>query len=142
MFSVLFFYFIKHKTKTCGESTIAFLTCYYGLREYFFFFGFSYNTFLFFLFVFFSQNYLCRFYFFNIELVKNYSYNMWRKHCSFPRKLLWIATMFFPTCFFLFFFIFFFSNCLCQFYYLNIELFKNYNYKKIQIRLNYVGKTL
>jgi hypothetical protein len=44
--------------------------------------------------------------FFNIELVKNYSYNMWGKHCNFPRKLLWIATVFFPTWFFLFCYIF------------------------------------
>jgi hypothetical protein len=35
--------------------------------------------------------------FFNIELVKNYNYIMWGKHCNFPRKLLWIATMFFST---------------------------------------------
>jgi hypothetical protein len=38
--------------------------------------------------------------FFNIELVKNYSYNMWGKHCNFPRKLLWIATVFFLIWFF------------------------------------------
>ena len=42
--------------------------------------------------------------FFNIELVNNYSYNMRGKHCSFPRKLLWIATVFFPHGFFMFFF--------------------------------------
>jgi hypothetical protein len=41
--------------------------------------------------------------FFNIELVKNYSYNMWGKHCNFPRKLLLIATVFFPTWFFFLF---------------------------------------
>jgi hypothetical protein len=38
--------------------------------------------------------------FFNIELVKNYNYNMRGKHCNFPRKLLWIATVFFPVWFF------------------------------------------
>jgi len=43
--------------------------------------------------------------FFNIELVKNYSYNMWGKHCNFPRKLLWIVTVFFL--------IWFFSVLLC-----------------------------
>jgi hypothetical protein len=45
--------------------------------------------------------------FFNMELVKNYSYNMWGKHCNFPRKLLLIATVFFPTWFFLVFVMFF-----------------------------------
>jgi hypothetical protein len=42
--------------------------------------------------------------FFNIELVNNYSYNMRGKHCSFPRKLLWIATVCFSTWFFYIFF--------------------------------------
>ena len=42
---------------------------------------------------------------FNIELVKNYSYNKWENHCSFPRKLLWIASVFFPREFFLCFFL-------------------------------------
>ena len=45
--------------------------------------------------------------FFNIELVKNYNYNMWGKHCSFPHKLLRIATIFFPHGFFNFFLIIF-----------------------------------
>ena len=49
--------------------------------------------------------------FFNIELVKNYSYNIWRKHCSFPHKLLWIATVFFShMVFFLFFYKIIFVN--------------------------------
>jgi len=38
--------------------------------------------------------------FFNIELVKNYSYNMLGKHYNFFWKLLLIATVFFPTWFF------------------------------------------
>ena len=67
-------------------------------------------------------------FFFNIELIKNYSCNMWKKYCNFPHKLLWIATVFFPTWFFLFFYVFP-SNCLFQFYFLNIELVKNCNYK-------------
>jgi len=45
--------------------------------------------------------------FFNIELVKNYSYNMWGKHCNFSRKLLLIATVFFPAWFFSVFVMFF-----------------------------------
>ena len=45
--------------------------------------------------------------FFNIELIKNYSYNTWGKHCNFPRKLLLIATIFFLTWFFSVFFMFF-----------------------------------
>jgi len=43
--------------------------------------------------------------FFNIELVKNYSYNMWGKQCNFPCKLLWFATVFFLRWFFFCFFI-------------------------------------
>jgi hypothetical protein len=34
----------------------------------------------------------------------------------------------------------FFLNYLCQFYFFNIELVENYNYKSLQIRLNHVGK--
>jgi hypothetical protein len=66
--------------------------------------------------------------FFNIELVKNYSYNMWEKHCNFPLKLLWVAIVFFPTWFFSSFFcVFFFCNIfsqnyLCRFYFFNIKL--------------------
>ena len=52
-------------------------------------------------FLWFSQKLSFFILFFNIELVKNYSYNMWGKHCNFPQKLLLIATMFFPTLFFL-----------------------------------------
>jgi len=55
----------------------------------------------------FLQNYLFVILFFNIELVKNYSYNTWEKHCNFPWKLLLIATMFFLTWFFSVFVIFF-----------------------------------
>jgi len=46
--------------KIYGKNTITFLTCYCGLLQYFFF-------------VFF-QNYLYRFYFFNIELIKNLTF--------------------------------------------------------------------
>jgi hypothetical protein len=52
--------------------------------------------------------------FFNIELVKNYSYNMWEKHCNFPCKLLWIATVFFST--------WFFSVLLCFFLKLSLSI--------------------
>jgi hypothetical protein len=45
--------------------------------------------------------------FFNIELVKNYNYNMWGNHCNFPHKLLWIATVFFLIVFFFCFVVFF-----------------------------------
>jgi hypothetical protein len=55
----------------------------------------------------FLQNYLFFILFFNIELVKNYSYYMWGKHYNFPRKLLLIATMLFPTWFFFVFVMFF-----------------------------------
>jgi len=34
----------------------------------------------------------------------------------------------------------FFSNYPFQFYFFNIKLFVNYNYKSLQIRLNHVGK--
>jgi hypothetical protein len=60
-----------------------------------------------FFYLWFSQNHLFFILFFNIELVKNYSYNMWGKHYNFPRKLLWIATVFFPIWFFFCFVIFF-----------------------------------
>ena len=43
---------------------------------------------------------VCRFYFFNIELVENYNY-------SFPHKTLLIATVFLHMVFFLFFYDFF-----------------------------------
>jgi hypothetical protein len=46
---------------------------------------------------------------FNIELFKNYSYNMWGKHCNFPWKLLLIATMFFSTWFF---------SCFCYVFFI------------------------
>jgi hypothetical protein len=39
-----------------------------------------------------------------------------------------------------FFSLWFFQNYLCQFYFFNIELVENYNYKSLQIRLNHVGK--
>ena len=86
--------------------------------------------------VFFLQNYLYFILFFNIELVKNYSYNMWGNHYNFFWKLLSIATVFFPYGFFYNFF----SNYPFLFYFFNIELFVNYNYKSLQIRLNHVGK--
>jgi hypothetical protein len=57
---------------------------------------------------FFSPKLSFSIWFFNIELVKNYSYNMWGKHCTLHRKLLWIDTVFFPIkFFFLFFYVFF-----------------------------------
>jgi hypothetical protein len=34
--------------------------------------------------------------FFNIKLVANYNYNIWKKQCSFLHKLPWIATVFSP----------------------------------------------
>jgi hypothetical protein len=51
------------------------------------------------------------------------------KHCSFPHKTLWIATVF-PTWFFCVFFLcffvmFFFFNYLFWFYFFNIELVVN-----------------
>jgi hypothetical protein len=51
----------------------------------------------------FFQNFLCWFYFFNIELVENYNYNkakiMWEKHYSFPNKTLGLL-QYLPTRFF------------------------------------------
>jgi len=61
---------------------------------------------------------------------------MWGKHCRFSHKTLWIATVSLHTVFFSWFF----QNCFCQFYFFNIELVENYNYKSLQIRLNHVGK--
>jgi len=78
------------------------------------------------VFVFFNdffQNYLCQFYFVNIELVENYNY-------SFSHKTLWIATVFSYMVYFFHFFLFwffydFFQNFLCWFYFFNIELVEN-----------------
>ena len=84
---------------------------------------------------FFLQNYLFFILFFNIELVKNYSYNIWGKHCNFFLKItVDCYSVFSHMVFFLIFF------KLFQFYFFNIKLFVNYNYKSLQIRLNHVGK--
>ena len=61
---------------------------------------------------------------------------MWGKHCSFPHKILWIATVSLHMVFFLIIF----SKLSLSIYFFNIELFENYNYKSLQIRLNHVGK--
>ena len=52
-----------------------------------------------------------------IELVENYSY-------SFSHKILWIATVF-PHMVFFCFFKDFFQNCICRFYFFNIEMVEN-----------------
>jgi len=59
---------------------------------------------------------ICQFYFFNIELVENYSY-------GFSHKTPWIAIMFPHMVFFVFYD--FFQNYICRFYFFNIELVKN-----------------
>jgi len=74
----------------------------------------------------FFQNYLCQFYFFNIELVENFN-------CSFPHKILWIAIVFpymglflsFFFLWFLFFYMIFFQNYFYCFYFFNIKLVEN-----------------
>jgi len=82
--------------------------------------------------------------FFDIELVKNYSYNMWEKYCNFSRKLLWIAIVFFshdffPVSFmFSFFVIFFFKIIFVDFIFLILSWLE-FNFV---IKLNYVGKAL
>ena len=63
----------------------------------------------------FCQNYLSIF-FFNIELVENYS-------CGFSHKTPWIATVFPHMVFFVFYD--FFQNYICRFYFFNIKLVKN-----------------
>ena len=62
---------------------------------------------------------------------------MWGKHSNFLHKTLWIATVSLHIVCFSYDF---FKNYLCQFYFFNIELIEDYNYKSIQIRLNHVGK--
>ena len=61
---------------------------------------------------------------------------MWGNYCRFAHKTLWIATVSLHIVFFCynFFQIIFFK------FFFNIELFVNYNYKSLQIRLNHVGK--
>jgi hypothetical protein len=74
-----------NKTKSYEESVVVFLTKHYGLLQYFskwFFYDFF-------------KNCLCRFY--------------WGKHCSFPHKILSIATTFFLIG------VFSFQNYLCRF---------------------------
>jgi hypothetical protein len=66
---------------------------------------------------------------FNIQLVKNYNYNIWEKHCNFRRKLLWIATVFFPI---RFFFVMFFSKII----FVNF-IFKILSWLKIAITSKY-----
>jgi len=61
---------------------------------------------------------------------------MWGKHCNFPHKTLWIARVSLN----MIFFSYDFQNYLCQFYFFNIELVENYNYKSLQIRLNHMRK--
>jgi len=89
--------------------TITFLTKHSGLLQYFskWFFCF-FMIFFFWFFWFFFQNSLCRFYFFNIELIENLA--LW----FFFFKTLWIATVF-PHMFFLN--EFFFQNYLCRLYF-------------------------
>jgi hypothetical protein len=128
-FSILFFYFSKLYLS---------IFLYWADWEFsfvFFFFKtllivtvFLRMIFFCFCFLWFSSKLSFFILFFNIELVKNYIYNMWGKHCNFPRKLLWIATMFFP--------IWFFSVLLCfslklslSILFLNITLIKNCKYK-------------
>jgi hypothetical protein len=62
-------------------------------------------TVLSFFFLFFPQNFLCQFYFFNIELVKNLALKF------FFFKILWIDTVFSYMVFLFYFFIF--QNYIC-----------------------------
>ena len=81
---------------------------------------------------------------FNIELVKNFSYNMWEKHCNFPHKLLWIAIVFFPTWFFFsFFYVFFFLIFFSKIIFVDfIFLILNWLEFNHVIKLNHMGKAL
>jgi len=87
---------LNHMGKTLYLSSQNIVDCYNVSQHGFFF-------------LWFFSNYLCQFYFFNIEPVENYNYkslqiklNHVGKHCRFHHKTLWIATMF-PTWFFPFF---------------------------------------
>ena len=109
MFSVLFFYFIKHKTKTCGESTIAFLTCYYGLREYFFFLVFPIilsSFFFFFLFLFLKIIFV-DFIFLILSWLKITVTICGESTVAFLANYCGLLQCFFPHVFFCFFYIFF-----------------------------------
>jgi len=98
-FSILFFYFFK----------IIFVNFFYWADWEFSFVNFFFKTLLiatvffcmvFFLFFMIFFEIIFFILFFNVELVKNYSYNMRGKHCNFLRKLLSIATVFFLIWFF------------------------------------------
>jgi len=68
--------------------------------------------------IFFSKLYLLIF--FNIELVENLALTF--PTCFFP----FFFVFFFQNCLFLLsFFVFFFQNCFCRFYFFNIELVEN-----------------
>ena len=79
--------------------------------------------------------------FFKVELVKNYSYNMWEKHCNFPRKLLWIFIVFFSTWFFSVSFVFFFLIFFPKIIFVNfIFLILSWLEFNFVIQLNHVEK--
>jgi len=61
---------------------------------------------------------------------------MWGKHCRFPHKTPWIATVSLHMVFFLMIF----SKLFFLILFFNIELVENYNYKSLQVRLHHVGK--
>jgi hypothetical protein len=82
------------------------------------------------------QNYLILFYFLilswlkiTVTICKESTVTFFENYCS-------LLQCFFPHGFLYNFF----SNYLFQFYFFNIKLFVNYNYKSLQIRLNHVGK--
>ena len=58
------------------------------------------------------------------------------KHCSFPHKTLWSLQCLSTWSFFLIIF----SKKKFSIFFFNIELFENYNYMSLQIRLNHMGK--
>jgi hypothetical protein len=88
------------------------------LRMVFFCFCFFYD---------FLWNYLFFILFFNIEQVKNYSYNSVESTVTFLANYCGLLQCFFSYGFFCF--VIFFPKIICQFYFLNIKLVKNCNYK-------------
>jgi len=92
-----------------------FFLFFFALSFFFFFVFFFFSKIIFVLILSWLKNFLCNFFLLKYcELVKNYSYNMWGKHCRFTHTQALYCNpqcIFFST-FSFFFFIFFFQISL------------------------------
>ena len=114
---------ITSKAKSCGENTVTFLTKHYGLIQFFLTWFFSSFFCVFFVIFFFKIISVDVIFLILSWLEFNFviKLNMWGKHCNFPHKTLWIATVSLHIVYSSYDF---FLNYLCQFFF-NIELVEN-----------------